>query len=398
MPNFEKLDALLQKFAAETVPGCACAVAQDGKILYEGYYGYADYEKKIPVKAENLYRQASMTKLVTYTILMKLMEEGKVSMDQPLSDFFPAWANKTKFVRDADGTLREEPLSRPITVRDATIMSCGMPYCFGPAPAAATNPTLLAMSRAMEPVWAKGHYNVQDAIAAMAPVPVGFDPGTHWQYGFGSEIIGGVVEKITGMRLYQAMRHYIFEPLGMTETDTLFTDTITEDLLVRGYRVTEDGFAVMPREFDRSQYPGEENEDGKPSLMTNVRDFTKMLQMWACGGEYNGTRIMKEETLAFMRVNQLSETALHEYQTENSGYNAGYGYGYGVRTLMDKEKCPGAACGNIGAFGWTGGFGTWCEADPVSRISIVYMHNMMPNQELYHHHAVREAAYLAFAE
>ncbi len=390
MADFARLDAALREFAEKSVPGCACAVAQDGKLLYEGYYGFADLERKLPVTPGSIYRQASMTKLVTYTILMMLYEQGKIRMEQPLSDFFPEWVHKNKLVRGADGSLHEEPLARPITVRDATIMSCGMPYCFGPAAPDSKNPVLLAMSKAMEPVWAKGHYRVREAIRALAPVPVAFDPGTHWMYGFGSELIGGVVEELTGMPLYMAMRHYIFEPLEMRDTDTLFRDDL-ESRLVRAYAVTDSGFRAFPDSFDRSQRPGEENEDGKPSIMTNVRDFSKFLQMWACGGVFEGKRLMREDTLAFMRTNCLSDEALHEFQTENGGYNAGYGYGLGVRTLIG--RCPGEASGHPGSFGWTGGFGTWCEADPVSHVSIVYMHNMSPNQELYHHHKVRETAY-----
>lgn len=395
MADFTKLDDLLRGFAENSVPGCACAIARDGKLLYEGYYGYADLAQKQPVTPGSLFRQASMTKLVTYTILMMLYEQGKVRMEQPLSDFFPEWAHKTKYVQGTDGSLREEPLSRPITVADATIMSCGLPYCFAPAAADCQNPVLLAMSRAMEPIWAKGHYRVREAIRAIAPVPVAFDPGTHWMYGFGSELIGGVVESLTGMPLYLAMRRYIFEPLGMRDTDTLFRDDL-ESRLVRAYRITDEGFQPFPDSFDRSQRPGEENEDGKPSVMTNVRDFSRLLQMWACGGVYEGSRLMREDTLALMRTNQLSDAALAEFQTENGGYNAGYGYGYGVRTLMG--RCPGEACGHMGSFGWTGGLGTWCEADPVSHVSIVYMHNMSPNQELYHHHKVRETAYACLGE
>ncbi|MBS7315320.1 MAG: beta-lactamase family protein [Clostridiaceae bacterium] len=395
MADFSKLDAVLREFAEKSVPGCSCAVAQDGKILYEGYYGSADLERGLPVTSASLYRQASMTKLVTYTILMMLYEQGKVRMEQPISDFFPEWANKTKYVRAEDGSLREEPISRPITVRDATIMSCGLPYCFYPVGPDCTDPVLLAMNRAMEPLWAKGHYRVREAIRAIAAVPVAFDPGTHWLYGFGSELIGGVVEELTGMPLYMAMRRYIFEPLEMHDTDTLFRDDL-ESRLVRLYQITDDGFRPFPDSADRSQRPGEENEEGRPSIMTNVRDFSKFLQMWACGGVADGKRLLREETLAFMRTNCLSDEALMEYQTENSGYNAGYGYGYGVRTLMG--RAAGEACGHTGSFGWTGGFGTWCEADPVSHVSITYMHNTAPNLEVYHHRKVRETAYACLGE
>lgn len=390
MDRFKKLDELLEGFAQNSVPNCACAIAKDEEIIYEGYFGYADLDTKEALNERHLYRQASMTKLVTYTILMMLYERGKFLMHQPISDFFPEWADKMKFVRNPDGSVDTVPLQNPITVKDAVIMSCGMPYCFGPAPEDTTNNTLRAMSKAMEPLWAKGHYNIREVIRVMADAPVAFEPGTHWLYGYGSELVAGIVEELTGMPLYMAMRKYIFEPLEMTDTDTLFRDDL-EQRLVSAYAITENGFSKMPKSFDKSQNPGEENEDAKPSLMSNVRDFSKLLQMWAGKGIYKGQRILGPKTIDLMRTNCLSPEALIEFQAENNGYNAGYGYGYGVRTLLDRY--PGGASGSLGSFGWTGGFGTWCEADPEEHFSIVYMHNMMPNKETYHHHRVRAIAY-----
>jgi len=110
--------------------------------------------------------------------------------------------------------------------------------------------------------------------------------------------------------------------------------------------------------------------------------------MLACGGTYNGKRIMGRKTIDMMRSNGLNAVQQKDF---DNPYDAGYGYGYGVRTLIDKEK--GNHNGSYGAFGWTGGFGTWCEADPEEGVSIVYMHNMMPNEEQYHHLRVRTAAY-----
>jgi CubicO group peptidase (beta-lactamase class C family) len=388
--DFTRLDALLRRFASETVPSCACAVMKDGQLLYEGYYGYSDLETKTPVTSASLYRQASMTKLVTYTIMMILLEQGKYHMTQPLSDFFPAWANKNKFVRRIGGGWDIQPLEKPITVGDCTAMMCGMPYCFAPAPADTDDPVRRAMSEAMQPLWDRGHYRVQEAIAAMAKVPVAFEPGTDWMYGFGSEIVGGIVELLTDRLLYQAMRDYIFTPLGMSDTDTLFRDDL-ESRLVGMYAARGTGFVRMPADIDRGQRPGEENEEGRPSLMTNVRDFSKLMQLWAHDGEYQGVRLCKAETMRLMRRNLLSGEVLAHFQGGPDGYNAGYGYGYGVRTLLAPRK----GCGSVGSYGWTGGFGSWCEADPVEHSSIVYMHNMTPNREQEHHLPVRAAAYAA---
>ena len=112
------------------------------------------------------------------------------------------------------------------------------------------------------------------------------------------------------------------------------------------------------------------------------------MQMLACGGTYKGQRIMGRKTIDMMRSNGLNAAQQAEFEDT---YNAGYGYGYGVRTLIDKNR--GNHNGSLGAFGWTGGFGTWCEADPAEGISIVYMHNTVPTRELYYHHRIRTAAY-----
>ena len=128
---------------------------------------------------------------------------------------------------------------------------------------------------------------------------------------------------------------------------------------------------------------------GFSRVITNCRDYTKLMQMLANGGVYDGRRIMGRKTIDLMRTNTLSDTLIREDFSNN--YLAGYGYGYGVRTLMDRYV--GHHNGSLGAFGWTGGSGTWAEADPSEGVSIVYMHNIQPNLEEYHHLRMRATAY-----
>jgi CubicO group peptidase (beta-lactamase class C family) len=121
-----------------------------------------------------------------------------------------------------------------------------------------------------------------------------------------------------------------------------------------------------------------------------VNDFTKIMQMLANDGFYGGERLMGRKTIDLMRTNGLNNAQQKDFDADGV-YNLGYGYGCGVRTLIDKYK--GGHNGSLGAFGWTGGFGTWCEADPDERLSVVYMHNLMPNMEEYYHLRVRNTAY-----
>lgn len=143
-------------------------------------------------------------------------------------------------------------------------------------------------------------------------------------------------------------------------------------------------FVAGPTFFDKKHLSGEENEQGWGRVFTTGRDFSKLMQMLACGGEFEGKHFMSRKTIDLLRTNTLGGTF-------DDSYNSGYGYGYGFRTLVDKNVAN--ANGTPGAFGWTGGFGTWCEADPQEGLSIVYMHNLMPNDEKYYHPRVRAVSY-----
>ena len=389
MADFTKMDKLLARFAENTVPGCACVIMKNGEPIYEGYAGYADIENKLPINEHSMFRQASTTKLFTYAICMMLFEQGEFLLNEPLYAYLPEWRDTKKFVTLPNGEVTVVPTEHPITIRDALTMSCGMPYCMSPLRAPSTNPTLNAMSKAMEPLCANGRVpTLREEVQAMSAVPIMFEPGTHWQYGFGSEIIGALVEVITGKSVRRNMQEKIIEPLGLKDTATLF-DAESFKKLVGNYRCTPDNKLVkMPPESDATLMEGNVPEGSRANLSTSAKDFAIFMSMLACGGVYKGERLLGRKTIDLMRTNHLNEAQLRDFTNRDL---AGYGYGLGVRTLMD--KAAGQHNGSIGAFGWTGGAGTWAEADPSEGIAITYMHNMMPNKEEYHHLRARTVAY-----
>jgi CubicO group peptidase (beta-lactamase class C family) len=385
MADFSNLDSLLQSFVKGGLPGCACQVAQKGKTIYEGYYGYADLEKKTPVTNRSIFRMASMSKLPLYTTMMILYERGKFLLNDPIYTFFPEWKNTTKIVKDPSGYLKLAPTQGPVTIRDALSMKCGLPYCNFPGET--DDPTMKAMQKYMQPLWDKGHYTNREQIRAMAQAPLAFEPGTHWRYGFSSELAAGIIEAVCGKSIDDVFEELLFEPLGMKDTRSHYFGDIRERMVKLYYKKDgklESGTNVL----DNKHEPGVENEAGWARLFSTASDFSKLMQMLANGGEYNGVRIMGRQTIDLMRSNGLNEEQLKDFENV---YEAGYGYGYGVRTLIDKQK--GNHIGSLGSFGWTGGFGSWCEANPEDGVSIVYMHNMMPNEEGYYHPRVRNAAY-----
>ncbi len=385
MKDFSKLDNLIRRFTETgSVPGCSVAIMQDDELIYHGESGFSNIETGKKIDFHTMYSQASTTKLFTYAILGMLYEEGLFLFSDPVSDYLPEWNNTQKYVVRPNGEVVTEPLDHPMTIRNAVAMMCGMPYCMVPANDPDT-PTLAAMSRQMRELLKNGAPTLRDEVRVMANAPVQFEPGSHWQYGFGSEITGALVETLTGKPLREVFRERVIDPLELADTDTFVTDA-NRDRMVTTYLKRGNGDFEAIKGYG-SNDPATVPVGARPNLLTTPHDFAVFMQMLANGGKYKGRKFLGEGTVNMLHADQLDEVSLKDFTND---YLAGYGYGLGFRTLNTQKY---GHNGHLGSFGWTGGTGIWVEADPVARCSIAYMHNMMPNEELYHHHRVRAVAY-----
>lgn len=386
MSTVKDMDRLLQSFVDGGLPGCGLKITHRGETVYEGYFGCADLEAKTPLTSRSVFRQASTSKLPLYVAAMMLYEKGLFLLSDPLYEYLPEYRESRKAVRCGDGHFEIVKTDRPMIIKDILTMRCGLPYCNFPVET--DDPTLAAMVKAMEPLWAKGHYTNREQVRAMAGVPLAFEPGTHWMYGFASELTCALVEAVTGRDVDAALEELLFEPLDMRDTRSHFFGDIQERM-VKLYAIDEQN-RLTPTAFplEKTFLPGEENEMGWARLFATVGDFSNMMTMLANGGIFRGERVMGRKTIDLMRCNVLTAEQMADY---TNPYEAGYGYGLGVRTLLD--RAAGGVNGSPGAFGWTGGYGSWCEADPEDGTAFVYMHNMMPNRERWYHPRVRAAAY-----
>lgn len=385
MSTTKDLDQLLQSYVENELPGCGLKVMQRGKVLYEGYFGSADVENKVPVTAASVFRQSSMSKIPMYTTMMMLYEQGKCLLSDPISKYLPEWKDMKKYVKYPNGDVACVPTQKQITIKDTLTMKCGLPYCNFKGET--DNLTLKSMMRCMEPLWEKGHYTLRQHVKAMSEAVLAAEPGEQWIYGFSSELCAAVIEVICNQSVDEVMQELLFNPLDMKDTKSHFFGDI-QQRMVGNYRMNSDGSFEKTDFMEDKHYPGEEHEAGWARLFSTVDDYSKLMQMLANGGCYEGKQIMGRKTIDLMRSNCLGPNGTELF---DDCYNAGYGYGYGVRTLVNPAK--GNHNGSVGAFGWTGGFGTWCEADPSEGVSIVYMHNLMPNKEYETHLKVRNAAY-----
>jgi CubicO group peptidase (beta-lactamase class C family) len=390
MYRFSGLDRLLRDFTEKSVAGCACALSYGDDIVYEGYYGHADVASARPITADTVFRLASMTKIAIYTACMMLYEQGRFLLNEPVGDYFPEYKRLTKYVVRPDGMEEIIPVENPMLIKHVMSMSCGLPYG-NVVPGASEEglpPTHRAILNVETALRQKGPYTLREEIKAVASVPLAFEPGTRWMYGFGSEIAAGLLEVLTGMDVETALKTMLFEPLGMSSTGMRFFGDI-QARLSTFYQQNADGtLQPQPSLFDEKHLPGKEHEFGCPRLFTTVKDFSALGRMLANGGIYHGRQLMGRKTIDLMRRNQLNETQLKDFR---DAYLDGYGYGLGVRTMMDPAL--GNANTSIGEFGWTGGFGTWFSVDPEERVSVTYMHQMAPNREYFHHLRVRAVAY-----
>lgn len=395
MADFKELDRLLQKYVDDGLPSCGCVIARKGEILYENYFGWADMEAKVRLDASHVFRQASLTKIAMYTAAMMLFEQGRFLMTDPLYEYFPEFKNATKLVTKPNGLLEVVPVDNPILVRHIFQMTCGLPYEMIMGGVPVQHPTAAAMAREMTKLREKGYFTLREQIRAAARVPLAFEPGTRFLYGFASELTAGLLEEICGKSAELVIKEMLFDPLGMDSSANFLCGDL-EERLVKDYYLKpgkslgdEDAF-FLPTPEQEARFVGPLGTvPGFSRVITNCRDYTKLMQMLACGGSYNGVKLLGRKTIDLMRCNALSPQVLREDFTNN--YLAGYGYGYGVRMLLDRYA--GQHNGIPGQFGWTGGSGTWAEASPEEGLSVVYMHNLQPNLEEYHHLRMRATAY-----
>lgn len=379
MADFEDLTVMLKEFVKNGPAGCACAVAKEGKILYEGYFGYADLEEKRPVTQDTVFRLYSMTKVVICTAAMMLFERGKFLLNDPVYEYIPEYRDTQVFVTNQDGSVEIRKAKNPMLIKHAFTMAVGMPY------PSDDSPTGREMARVRNELQKKyGRFDIVTEAKAMGSVPVAFEPGTHWLYGYGHDILAALIQIVSGKKVGDFLQEEIFEPLGMNDTGYRYRNGI-EKRMASCYQRTENGKLEKITPFlDVFHEPDAVYEAGGAGLYSTAGDYLKFSQMLANGGVYNGKRIIGRKTIDLMRENHLNEVQLKDFR---NSYLAGYGYGLGVRTLMSTAE--GHSNGSVGEFGWTGMLGTYVSIDPKERLSFVYMHQMMPNMEEYHHLRVR---------
>jgi CubicO group peptidase (beta-lactamase class C family) len=322
--------------------GVMTLVARDGQIVHWDATGWRVVDED-PLERDDIFRIYSMTKPITSTAAMMLVEEGAIALDQPLSDFIPAFGDIQVY---DDGELRAP--SRPIAIRDLMRHTSGLTYgIFG------NHPVDIMYRQDLNALGRDTGMNLEATVNAIAEMPLLADPGTLWNYSMSTDVLGRVVEIASGVSLADFFRTRIFEPLGMDDSAFhVSAENLDRFTAVYGGRGAALEMTESPVDGPFTRAPSWFSGGG--GLTSSAMDYLRFTQMLLNEGELDGVRILRPETVRDMRRNQLPV----EMGTMAPGGSEGFGLGFAVVVEGDRE----------GVFYWSGVANTWFWIDPVENI------------------------------
>ncbi|MFM0210082.1 serine hydrolase [Paraburkholderia sediminicola] len=340
------------------VAGVVSLVWRRGEIGYFEPLGLRDEAGQLPMARDTLFRIASMTKPVTSAAILMLIEEDRLALDTPISLWLPELA-APRVLRDPAGPLDEtDPLRAPLTVLDLLTHRAGFAYHF-----TATGPLAEAYAAAFNGIEARTDAN--SWLGRMAGLPLMFQPGSRWHYGIATDVLGVLIERVSGMPLGEFFRTRIFEPLGMHDTAFWVPDAQLERLATAygvepgtGRRVVEDHpSASRWARPDRFQ-------SGGGGLVSTAQDYLQFAQLLLGRGRVGSTRLLSRRSVDLMRSNFLTRDQ-RRVPAFGQVLWAGQGFGLGLSIVDDPAQQLPLGYRSMGSFGWPGAYGTSWFADPV---------------------------------
>ncbi len=370
------IDALIRTRYLDSglLPHAQLLIAQDGEIAHFSHQG-AGREGGARIDESSLFRIASMTKPITSIAFMMLVEEGKVALDTPVHHVLPALKNLGVYDGGGAGVpFRTKATAEPMRMVDLLRHTSGLTYGFQ------NRSNIDAAYRAGKIENWHGNLDLQGFVAALADIPLEFSPGTAWNYSVSTDVLGAVVEQVSGQTLDAFFHDRIFAPLGMH--DTFFTVPADKiDRLTDCWTFDPAKGRVM---YDRGAESAWSRQpklvSGGGGLVSSALDYHRFCRMCLDGGTLDGVRIVGRKTLDLMTQNHLpggGDLASMSKSLFSETTNAGTGFGLGFAVTIDPVRSM--VPGSVGEYYWGGMFSTAFFIDPVERVSMVFMTQLAPS-------------------
>ncbi|MDF2543888.1 MAG: serine hydrolase [Herbinix sp.] len=347
------------------------------KPVFEHYSGFSDVENQVSFGMDTIFRLYSATKLVTVSAIMQLMEANKFKLSDPLYAYIPEYRYMTVRHQLEDGTEELRSSTTDITIEHLLSMTAGIGGFI-------TKDTQKVIDET------KGEGKTLDVIRALAKEPLFFEPGTHFKYSACHDILGGLIEVLSGKRLGDYFKENIFDRIGMKDTSFTLKDEKRFCKLYNNFNGKTNTAESIGESFNLK--PSRAYESGGGGLFSTVSDyilFTEALCNYGLAS--NGERILNRKTISEMRTKRLCEEAQKDFERFGGVSKSGYSYGLGVRTLVSREDNN--ALSQNGEFGWDGARGCYVVVDPESEVALFYAQQEGGSQWWRWHGTVRNYAY-----
>jgi CubicO group peptidase (beta-lactamase class C family) len=355
-------DLVRNEVATGNIPGAVLLIQQHGTPVFFESFGVRDVATKQPMTSDSIFTIYSMSKAVTSVAAMMLVDDGKVSLDDPVSKYIPAFADAKVGVDRSDEAgqppLTLVPLKRPMTIRDLLRHTSGITYGFYGETAVRK---LYAHSGLFD-----GDFDNAEFAERIAQLPLADQPGTRWDYGHSTDVLGRVVEVVSGQTLFQFQKQRLFDPLVMPDTAYYVADATKWPRIAKSFPA--DRFPhplagikdpTVPRRW----------ESGGAGLVATIGDYSRFLQMLLNRGTLDGKRYLKPETVATMATDQIGpQTNIVHDPFYFPGPTSGFGLGFAVRTSP-----PPNTTWPLGEYRWDGAGGSFYFVDPMDDLFGIFM-------------------------
>ena len=366
-----RIDSAIEaEIAADKIQGAVALIARHGTIVYQKSFGYADIDSQTRMQNDSIFRIASMTKAVTTVAAMMLYEQGHFQLNDPVSKYIPAFTHmKVISAVGDDGSLSTIDATRPIRIIDLLTHSSGISYPFIPGK---LHKSYVEAGVIDGPT--SKNVTLQSKMEILAKQPLLFEPGSAWAYGLSTDVLGYLVEVVSGKPLDRFFAEEIFAPLGMNNTYFYLPEDKTDQLVTLYAAVAGKGLIVSKGDessikLDNPRYPVEGAKtyfSGGAGLSSTALDYARFCQMLLNGGSFNGSRLLGRKSIELMR------TARADIDKDGE---ADFGLGFYITELETTGEI-----GSPGTFSWSGAFDTSYWIDPAENLVAVIMGQARPVQ------------------
>lgn len=374
------IDDMANQFVTEgKIPGGVILVARKGKIVYYKNFGYKDDSKKVVAQKDDIFRIASMSKAITTVGIMQLFEHGLIGLDDAVDKYIPAFKQSRvlESFDTSDSSYTTVPVKSPITIRQLLTHTSGIPY----SDYKENNLNVIFEKKGLTQVGlSHAGMTTEEFINRLAAVPLAFQPGERYQYGLNIDVLGRVIEVVSGMKLSDYFRKNIFDPLGMNDTWFYLPKEKHDRVFPVFSSTNKDGLRLATGSgmINFLNYPKREDNNhycGGGGLSSTAMDYARFIQALLNNGEYNGKRILARKTIEVMTADQM--VALNK---EGKGFSKTPGYTYCLGFSLITEPAKGMDSKSVGTFEWAGYFSTKFFIDPQEELTFVGMTQVAPNE------------------